>query len=144
MRTDFFVKFSNQKERDPEIEKLYNEAIQKYCGPGIYIIEHMKKIADKYCNTPYIAYYTWISDSTRSREGEYDFEYLLAMDADTGIHETAHQFSSNAAFLDSEYSNSTKGRLSYTAPSRITAVYLQNWGLHYVLQTRTIPSCKSM
>jgi len=100
----------------------------------------MKQIAETYCNSPYIAYYTWISDDTREKKGNNDFMFSLVSDVDTGIHETAHQFCSSAAYIDSEYTTSTRGYLSYSAPSRITSVYLEEWGVHHIIQTPCIPA----
>ena len=140
MSPENFVAYTNQKERDPEMEALFDQALKKYSGSSFYIIEHIQAIASKYCDSPFIRYYSWLRESTKDSYGEVEFPLLLASDASTALHETAHGFASSAAFLDSPYNKSTRQALAYSAPSEITAYYLEDWGVNYILQTESVPA----
>jgi hypothetical protein len=139
---DMFVATPNQKQRDFELEKQFDELLRKYGGSGNNIIQYMKEIAEKYCQTPFIMHYNFISDETRKFKGDELIRFHLVNDISTAVHETAHLFSDSAAYVSPEYSTSRPGRLSYSAPARITAVYLKDWGVHYIIHTNTVPAAK--
>jgi hypothetical protein len=137
---DRFVAFPNQKERDVELEKRFDELMLQYAGSANWIINYMKEMADTYCQSPFIKHYHFISDRTRKHKGEKLFEYCLLLDVTTAVHETTHLFSDWAACMSPEYSTSRPGILSYYAPAELLAVYLEDWGVHYILNTETVPS----
>jgi hypothetical protein len=137
---DRFVAFPNQKERDAELEERFDEMLLKYAGSASRIINYMKEMADTYCQSPFIKHYHFISDRTRKYKGEQLLDYCMLLDVTTAVHETTHLFSDWAACMSPDYSTSRPGSLSYYAPAQLLAVYLEDWGIHYILYTETVPS----
>ncbi|MBN1798760.1 MAG: hypothetical protein JW822_09285 [Spirochaetales bacterium] len=137
---DRFVAFPEQKERDVELEERFDELLLKYAGSASRIINYMKEMADTYCQSPFIKHYHFISDRTRKLKGDKLLEWWMLLDVTTAVHETTHLFSDWAACMSPEYSTSRPGILSYYAPTELMAVYLEDWGVHYILMTETVPS----